>query len=93
MNGQTGSFGQANYSHPYLRESETIEEARASRMKYNPTDWELEAWVSTYVAIATGEMSVVSHTVQALTGHAPQLFTDYLRQHPESYQHVIAAGH
>src|SRR6185312_4747497 len=25
---------------------ETIEEARASRMKYNPSDWELEAWVS-----------------------------------------------
>jgi uncharacterized protein YbjT (DUF2867 family) len=69
---------------------ETIFEARASRMKYNPSDWELEAWVSTYVAIATGELSIVSHTVQALTGHAPQTFPDYLRQHPESYQHVIA---
>ena len=67
---------------------ETLEEARASRARFNPTDWELEAWVSTYMAIATGEMSVVSHTVQALTGHAPQAFADYLRQHPESYQHV-----
>jgi NAD(P)H dehydrogenase (quinone) len=70
---------------------ETIEEARASRMQYNPTEWQLDAWVSTYVAIATGEMSVVSHTVQALTGHAPQSITDYLRQHPESYQHVSAS--
>ena len=52
--------------------------------------WELEAWVSTYVAIATGEMSVVSHTVQALTGHAPQTLTDYVRRHPESYQHITA---
>ncbi len=69
---------------------ETLEEARTSRMKYNPTDWELEAWVSTYVAIATGEMSVVSHTVQALTGHAPQSLADYVRQHPESYQHITA---
>ncbi len=69
---------------------ETIEEARASRAKFNPTDWELDAWVSTYVAIATGEMSVVSHTVQALTGHAPQTLADYVHNHPESYQHITA---
>lgn len=70
---------------------ETIEEARASRMKYNPSDWELAGWVSTYVAIATGELSIVSHSVQALAGHAPQTLADYLRQHPESYQHIVAA--
>src|SRR5437868_6662207 len=56
---------------------ETIEEAKASRAKFNPTDWELEAWISTYVAIATGEMSVVSHSVEALTGHTPQTLADY----------------
>ncbi len=69
---------------------ETLEEARASRAKFNPSGWELEAWVSTYLAIATGEMSVVSHTVQALTGHAPQTVADYVHQHPESYQHITA---
>ena len=67
---------------------ETIEEARASRAKFNPSDWELEAWVSTYVAIATGEISVVSHTVEALTGHAPQTLVDYVHKHPESYEHI-----
>jgi NAD(P)H dehydrogenase (quinone) len=67
---------------------ETIEEAKASRAKFNPTDWELEAWVSTYVAIATGELSVVSHSVEALTGHAPQTLADYLLKHPESYEHI-----
>ncbi len=75
---------------PASYQPETIEEARASRAKFNPSDWELEAWVSTYVAIATGEMSVVSHTVQALTGHAPQTLADYVRKHPESYQHITA---
>jgi len=75
---------------PASYQPETLEEARASRAKYNPTAWELEAWVSTYLAIATGEMSVVSHTVQALTGHAPQTFAGYLDQHPESYAHVNA---
>ena len=69
---------------------ESIEEAKASRAKFNPTDWELEAWVSTYVAIATGEISVVSHTVEALTGHAPQTLADYLHRHPESYEHITA---
>jgi NAD(P)H dehydrogenase (quinone) len=72
---------------------ETIEEARASRAKFNPSDWELEAWVSTYVAIATGEMSVVSHTIEVLTGHVPQTLTDYVHKHPESYQHITAHRH
>ncbi len=75
---------------PASYQPETLEEARASRVKFNPTYWELEAWVSTYVAIATGEMSVVSHTVQALAGHAPQTLADYVRRHPESYQHITA---
>jgi uncharacterized protein YbjT (DUF2867 family) len=73
---------------PASYHAETIEEAKASRAKFNPTDWELEAWVSTYVAIATGEMSVVSHSVEALTGHAPQTLADYLHKHPESYKHI-----
>ena len=76
---------------PASYQPETIEEARASRAKFNPSDWELEAWVSTYFAIATGEMSVVSHTVQALTGHAPQTLADYVYQHPESYEHIAAS--
>jgi NAD(P)H dehydrogenase (quinone) len=54
-----GEFSRAT-GLPASYQPETLEEARASRMKFNPTDWELEAWVSTYVAIATGEMSVVS---------------------------------
>jgi len=75
---------------PVSYQPETLEEARASRAKYNPSEWELDAWVSTYVAIATGEMSVVSHTVQALTGHVPQSYADYIQRHPESYRHVTA---
>jgi NAD(P)H dehydrogenase (quinone) len=75
---------------PAFYRPETIEEAKASRAKFNPTDWELEAWVSTYVAIATGELSVVSHSVEALTGHAPQTLADYLHKHPESYEHITA---
>jgi NAD(P)H dehydrogenase (quinone) len=68
---------------------ETLEEARASRARFNPSEWDLQAWVSTYVAIATGELSVVSHTVQALTGHAPQTLAEYLRRNRESWRHLV----
>jgi NAD(P)H dehydrogenase (quinone) len=66
---------------------ETLEEASASRARFQPSDWEMAGWVSTYVAIATGELSIVSHSVQALAGHPPQTFRDHIQEHPESYQH------
>lgn len=71
---------------PY--QPETLEEARASRVRFNPSDRELEAWVSIYLAIATGEMPILSHTVQVLTGYASQMLANYVRRHPESYRHV-----
>lgn len=48
--------------------SETMEEAYASRAHYAAPEWEVAGWVTSYVAIATGEMNVVSDSVQALTG-------------------------
>jgi NAD(P)H dehydrogenase (quinone) len=41
-------------------------------------------------AIATGELSVVSHSVNLLAGHEPQSLADYLKQNPESYKHIIS---
>ena len=32
-------------------------------------DWQVEAWVSTYLPIGAGELDVVSDTVPGLTGH------------------------
>ncbi len=69
--------------------AETIEEAYASRASYGAPEWEVEGWVTSYVAIATGEMDVVSDTVSKLTGHAPMTFADLLRKHPESYRHLL----
>lgn len=77
---------------PAAYKVETLEEARASRAKYNASEWDLTAWISTYEAIATGELSVVSHTVQVLAGHAPQSLADYLRQNPDSYKHIVSGG-
>lgn len=50
----------------YHRES--IEEAYASRRRWPAPDWQYDAWVSTYTAIAAGEMAGVSGDVERLTG-------------------------
>ncbi|MGY1809592.1 SDR family oxidoreductase [Blastococcus sp. SYSU D00669] len=48
---------------------ETVEEAYASRASYGAPDWQVAAWVSTYTAIAAGELAGVSTAVPDLTGH------------------------
>jgi NAD(P)H dehydrogenase (quinone) len=50
-------------------QQETVEEAYASRASYGAPPWQLDAWVSTYTAIASGELDGVSDAVPRLTGH------------------------
>jgi len=59
---------------------ETIEEAYASRQPYGVPDWQLDAWVSTYTAIADGALALVTDTVERLTGIAPLNLTNLLQQ-------------
>lgn len=55
-------------------EPETVEEAYASRRAAYPdaAEWQLDAWVSTYVAIADGSCAPLTDDVRRLTGHAPR---------------------
>ena len=71
--------------------TETLEEAYASRASYGAPEFEVEGWVTTYTAIAAGEMNVVSDTVYRLTGDEPMTLADFLRRQPESYQHLLPA--
>ncbi|MCW3158513.1 SDR family oxidoreductase [Micropruina sonneratiae] len=48
---------------------ETLAEAYGSRAGYGAPPWQLDAWVSTYTAIAAGELAGVSDDVERLTGH------------------------
>jgi NAD(P)H dehydrogenase (quinone) len=66
-----------------------LEEAWASRRTYGADDWQIEAWVSTYLQIAAGELDVVSDTVPRLTGHPAQSVQEFLASHPETYEHLI----
>src|SRR4051812_14306553 len=58
---------------------ETLEEAYASRAGYGVPDWQVDAWVSTYTAIAAGELATVSSAVPDLTGHPARSLADVLR--------------
>ncbi|WP_406497305.1 NAD(P)H-binding protein [Streptomyces sp. NBC_00846] len=68
---------------------ETREEAYASRAHYGAEDWEVAGWVTSYEAIATGEMSTVSDAVPNLTGHPATSLAAYLREHPDSCRHLL----
>lgn len=68
---------------------ETIEEAWESRRPTGAPDWEIEGWITSYLAVANGEMDVVSDTVERLAGHPPISLPEYLERHPESYAHLL----
>ncbi|MET8100798.1 SDR family oxidoreductase [Streptomyces sp. NPDC005236] len=58
---------------------ETTEEAYASRAVYGAPGWQLDAWVSTYTAIADGSLAAVTTTVEDLTGHRATSLDQVLR--------------
>lgn len=49
-------------------ERETVRAAYASRKWYGAPQWELDAWVSTYTAIASGAMARVTSDIELITG-------------------------
>ena len=57
---------------------ETLEEAYESRAIYGAAAWQVEAWVSTYTSIASGELAAVSDDVARLTGHGPMSLRELL---------------
>jgi uncharacterized protein YbjT (DUF2867 family) len=69
-------------------QEETLEEAYASRASYGAPDWEVDGWVSTYTAIANGDLEGVSGDLEALAGHPPMRLADFLRDNPDSYRHL-----
>jgi NAD(P)H dehydrogenase (quinone) len=64
---------------PVRYHPETVEEAYVSRAGYGAPDWQVDAWVSTYTAIAAGEMATVSSAVADLTGHPARTLAQLLR--------------
>ena len=57
---------------------ETVEEAYASRAHYGAPEFEVDGWVTSYTAIAAGDLVVVSPTVERLTARPAQSFAGWL---------------
>lgn len=68
---------------------ETELEAYESRAVYGAPSWEVEGWVTSYLAIANGEMKTVSNAVETLTGHPARTIEDFLAAEPESYSDLL----
>ena len=67
---------------------QTVEEAWATRRPSGHPDWEIEGWVTSYLAIAAGELDTVTDIVPTLTGHPARTVAEQLRTHPEDWAHL-----
>jgi NAD(P)H dehydrogenase (quinone) len=70
--------------------AETLEEAYASRAAFGAPDWAVEGWVTSYAAIATGELDVVSDVVSTIAGHPPMDLRTFLAANPAALAHLTA---
>jgi uncharacterized protein YbjT (DUF2867 family) len=61
---------------------QTVEEAWATRRPSGHPDWEVEGWVTSYLAIRDGELATVSDVVPRVTGHPALTVAEHLRRHP-----------
>ena len=60
--------------------NETVEEAYASRASFGAPPWQVDAWVSTYTAIAAGELAGPTSAVHELTGREPLDLAQFLAE-------------
>jgi NAD(P)H dehydrogenase (quinone) len=74
---------------PVTYRPQTVEEAWATRRPSGHPDWEVEGWVTSYTAIAAGELARVSDVVPALTGHPARPLAEVLRAHPELWRSLL----
>jgi uncharacterized protein YbjT (DUF2867 family) len=59
-------------------EPETLDEAYRSRECYGAPAWEVAGWVTSYAAIASGELSQLSTAVEDITGSRPISLEEYV---------------
>jgi hypothetical protein len=63
-------------------------EAYASRASFGAPPFEVDGWVSSYTAIAKGELDVVSDDIQFVVGRRATTLPEFLSRYRESYAHL-----
>lgn len=66
---------------------ESVDEAWASRSGM-AEDWEVEGWITSYTAIADGDVAEVTDAVERIAGHPAQTLREVLDEHPETWAHL-----
>lgn len=69
--------------------AETVEEAHASRAGLGVSDTQLAGWVSSYTAIAAGELARVSPDVARLVGRPARSFEQWLDDYPVEWERLL----
>lgn len=67
---------------------ETEDEAYASRASFGAPAFEVEGWVTSYQALASGELDGVSDAVERIAGHPPLRLRELLRADRGSWAHL-----
>lgn len=80
----TAATGRRITYHP-----ETVEEAYASRAGFDVPAGELDGWVTSYTAIAAGELADVSNHVARLVGRPARSFEQWLDDYPAEWSHLL----
>jgi NAD(P)H dehydrogenase (quinone) len=72
-------------------EAETVRQAYASREHLGASAVELAGWISSYEAIAAGELAGVSGDVARLVGRPARSFEQWLDDYPAEWEHLLAS--
>jgi NAD(P)H dehydrogenase (quinone) len=78
--GEAAAIGSQATGATIVFHNETLPEAYRSRASYGAPAWQVDAWVSTYLAIANGELETVTDDVVRLTGRPATTLADLLRR-------------
>jgi uncharacterized protein YbjT (DUF2867 family) len=70
---------------PAAFRDQTVEEAWATRRPSGHPDWEVEGWVTSYLALRDGELATVTDVVETVTGTPALTVAEHLRRHPEDW--------
>jgi NAD(P)H dehydrogenase (quinone) len=65
--------------------NEGVQAAYESRAHLDAPDFEVDGWVTSYIAISTGEMDVVSDAVPRIAGHPAQDLPAWLQANPDAW--------
>lgn len=76
--GEAAALLGSAWGRPVRYEPETLDEAYRSRERYGAPAWEVAGWVTSYAAIASGELSGVSSAVEDITGRPAVGLAEYL---------------